>query len=276
MSGGMGGGGVLRRDPLRLARVLLGSQYAVMLEYRAEIALWALSGVLPFVMLGLWSELAASDPGAAAGLDPAQLGRYFLAAFVVRQFTVVWVVYSFEEDALAGRLAPQLLQPLPPLWRHVAAHLAEQVTRLPFVLVIVALFFALQPGSFWLPSPGRAAAGVLAIGLAFAINFLLQSCIACLCFWSERATALERLLFIPYVFLSGLVAPLQSFPPEVRRLAEWTPFPWILRFPAALLAGEPLAVGTGLLTMLAWIGLLTPVLLLLWRSGVRRYSAMGA
>ena len=266
----------MRRDPLRLARVLLGSQYAVMLEYRAEIALWALSGVLPFVMLGLWSELAASDPGSAGGLDPAQLGRYFLAVFVVRQFTIAWVVYSFEEDALAGRLAPQLLQPLPPLWRHVAAHLAEQITRLPFVLVIIAVFFALQPGSFWLPSPARALAGVLAIGLAFAINFLLQSCIACLCFWSERASALERLLFIPYVFLSGLVAPLQSFPPEVRRLAEWTPFPWMLRFPAALLAGEPLAVGSGLLVMVAWIALLLPILLVLWRAGVRRYSAMGA
>jgi ABC-2 type transport system permease protein len=266
----------MKRSSLRLARVLLSSQYASMLEYRVEIALWALSGVLPFVMLGLWSELAASDPGSAGGLDPAQLGRYFLAVFVVRQFTIAWVVYSFEEDALAGRLAPQLLQPLPPLWRHVAAHLAEQITRLPFVLVIIAVFFALQPGSFWLPGPGRAAAGVLAIGLAFAINFLLQSCIACLCFWSERASAIERLLFIPYVFLSGLVAPLQSFPPEVRRLAEWTPFPWMLHFPAALLSGEPLAVGRGLLTMLAWIGLLTPVCLLLWRAGVRRYSAMGA
>ena len=266
----------MRRDPLRLARVLLGSQYAVMLEYRAEIALWALSGVLPFVMLGLWSELAASDPGSAGGLDPAQLGRYFLAVFVVRQFTIAWVVFSFEEDALLGRLAAQLLQPLPPLWRHVAAHLAEQATRLPFVVLIVALFFALQPGSLWWPTPARAAAGLLATLLGFTINFLIQSAIACLCFWTERASALERLVYIPFVFLSGLVAPLEMFPPAMRRLAEWTPFPWILRFPAALLAGEPLAVGRGLAVMVAWIAVLLPLVMLLWRAGVRRYSAMGA
>ena len=37
----------------RLARVLLSSQYALMLEFRAEIVLWALSGVLPLIMLGL-------------------------------------------------------------------------------------------------------------------------------------------------------------------------------------------------------------------------------
>ena len=68
----------MKRSTLRLARVLLSSQYATMLEYRAEIALWALSGVLPFVMLGLWSELAASDPGSAGGLDlPAKFAVCF-------------------------------------------------------------------------------------------------------------------------------------------------------------------------------------------------------
>ncbi|MDA1156724.1 MAG: multidrug ABC transporter permease, partial [Cyanobacteria bacterium] len=33
------------RASLRIARTLLSTQYAYMLEYRAEIALWALSGV---------------------------------------------------------------------------------------------------------------------------------------------------------------------------------------------------------------------------------------
>jgi len=84
---------------------------------------------------------------------------------------------------------------------------------------------------------------VLAIWLAFTINFLLQSCIAILCFWSERASALERLLFIPYLFLSGLVAPLEVFPPELRAAAHWTPFPLMVAFPAQLLAGGPVTIG---------------------------------
>jgi ABC-2 type transport system permease protein len=102
----------------RIIRVLLGSQYAHMLEYRAEIALWALSGVLPFIMLSVWS---GSEARTGLGLDGVALDRYFLSAFLVRQFTVVWVVYAFEEDALLGRLSPYLLQPLHPLWRYVAA-----------------------------------------------------------------------------------------------------------------------------------------------------------
>ena len=119
----------------RIIRVLLGSQYAHMLEYRAEIALWALSGVLPFIMLSVWS---GSEARTGLGLDGVALDRYFLSAYLVRQFTVVWVVYAFEEDALLGRLSPYLLQPLHPLWRYVAAHLGEQLTRLPFAALIAA------------------------------------------------------------------------------------------------------------------------------------------
>jgi ABC-2 type transport system permease protein len=135
----------------RIIRVLLGCQYAHMLEYRAEIALWALSGVLPFIMLSVWS---GSDARSGLGLDGVALDRYFLSAFLVRQFSVVWVVYAFEEDALQGRLSPYLLQPLHPLWRYVAAHLGEQLTRLPFAALIAAVFFAVQPQAFWLPSLG--------------------------------------------------------------------------------------------------------------------------
>ena len=76
----------------RVARALLVSQYALMLEYRAEIVLWALSGVLPLIMLGVWS---GSGAGAGAGLSPQQISRYFLSAFLVRQFTVVWLIHVF-------------------------------------------------------------------------------------------------------------------------------------------------------------------------------------
>ena len=257
----------------RVARALLGSQYALMLEYRAEIALWALSGVLPLIMLGVWS---GSGAAAAAGLSAQQLSHYFLAAFVVRQFTVVWLIQVFEDDALQGRLSPFLLQPLSPLWRYLAAHFSEQASRIPFVAVMVLVVGLAAPGLLWLPSAGALLLGILAIVAAFLLRFLLQVLVTTLCFWSERAAALDRLLMIPYLFLSGIVAPLETFPPAVRRLALATPFPWMVDFPARLLAGEPVNVALGFGAIAAWCLLLLPIGHWLWRAGLRRYSAMGA
>ncbi|MCF8140232.1 MAG: ABC-2 family transporter protein [Cyanobium usitatum Tobar12.5m-G36] len=244
-----------------------------MLEYRAEIALWALSGVLPLIMLGVWS---GSGAAAAAGLSPQQLSHYFLAAFVVRQFTVVWLIQVFEDDALQGRLSPFLLQPLSPLWRYLAAHFSEQASRIPFVAVMVLVVGLAAPGLLWLPSAGALLLGFLAIVAAFLLRFLLQVLVTTLCFWSERAAALDRLLMIPYLFLSGIVAPLETFPPGVRRLALATPFPWMVDFPARLLAGEPVNLALGFGAIAAWCLLLLPIGHWLWRAGLRRYSAMGA
>jgi ABC-2 type transport system permease protein len=260
---------------LRLARVLLASQYATMLEYRAEIALWALSGVLPFIMFGVWSGVAGQG-GSGAGLDPGRLARYFLAVFLVRQFTIVWVIHSFEEDLVEGRLSAYLLQPLPPVWRHLSAHLAEQATRLPFAVAMAALFVLIQPAAFRLPSAGTVLMGVVAIHLAFLLRFTLQYALAMACFWSERATALDRLFYIPYLYLSGLIAPLDTYPESVRRFAMATPFPAMVHLPARLLAGQEVDVTAGFAVMAAWAAVLAPLCWLLWRAGLRRYSAMGA
>lgn len=257
---------------LRVARALLVSQYALMLEYRAEILLWALSGLLPLLMFALWSGAPA---GAAAGISPQAFARYFLAAFVVRQFTVVWVVYAFEEDNLLGRLSPLLLQPLPLVWRYAAAHLAEQATRLPFVIAMVGLFVLAVPDAAWVPSPGRLLLAVLAAHLGFWLNFLLQHAITMLCFWSERASALERFLFMPYLFLSGMLAPLDLYPESVRKLALLTPFPAMLYLPAQLASGGEINIVAGFQNVAGWLALLIPINLVLWRAGMRRYAAMG-
>ena len=144
------------------------------------------------------------------------------------------------------------------------------------MVLIAALFFVLRPEAVWLPSFGVFLLAWLATWLAFAIGFLFQSLIAALCFWSEKASALERLQFIPFVFLSGLLAPLTAFPPAVRAWAQWTPFPSLIDFPARVLAGQPVDLLAGFGTQLLWIALLLPLVQLLWRAGVRRYSAMGA
>ena len=265
----------------RLARVLLTTEYAHKLEYRAEIALWALSGLVPMLMMALWIHQADGGGGLGVpaagegGLSRLDLARYFISAFIVRQFTVAWVVFCFEEDALQGRLSPMLLQPLHPLWRYLTAHLAEQATRLPFVAGLAALFLLMVPWAAWLPSPGRLVLAVLAMALAFAVNFLVQSLIAVLCFWSERASALDRLHVLAMLFLSGLMAPLEVFPPAVRQAVQWTPFPWIIHFPARLLAGAEVDPVGGFAALAGWLALLFPLTLLFWRAGVRRYAAMG-
>jgi ABC-2 type transport system permease protein len=142
-------------------------------------------------------------------------------------------------------------------------------------LMLLALS-AVDPGLLWRPSLQELLLGLMALWGAFVLRFLLQTLSSMLCFWSERAAALDRLLVIPYLFLSGLVAPLDTFPPAVQRFALATPFPAMVDFPARLLSGLPVDLGGGYLSLLIWCLILSPLCCWGWQRGLRRYGAMGA
>ncbi len=261
------------RRVLRIAQALLSTYYAYMVEYRAELLLWVLSGSLPLILMGVWMEAAQ---GGRFGLTPLDFARYFLAAFIARQFSVVWVIWEFEREIVEGQLSHRLLHPLDPGWSYFASHFAERFARLPFALMLVALFFALYPQAFWLPSPAQLALFLLVVILAFALRFVMQYTLAMFAFWTERASALEQFWFLFYLFLSGLIAPLELFPPAVRQVVLWTPFPYMIHFPASLLVGLPVDLGRGLLVMLGWGLLFWVANRWLWRQGLKQYSGMGA
>lgn len=258
---------------LRKIQAFLSVYYAHMMEYRAELLLWMLSGTLPLILLGVWTKASQSGQ---FDLEPADFARYFLIVFLVRQFTVVWVVWEFEKDVVQGRLSPRLLQPIDPVWHHIAGHLAERMARSPFVVVLVGLFFWLYPQAIWLPSLSSTLLFVLAIVMAFILRFLMQYTFAMLAFWTERASAIEQFFFLFYLFLSGVIAPLEVFPPTVREVALWTPFPYLVHFPAAILVGLPVDVVRSILVTLGWSLLFFVLNRWLWRKGLKQYSGMGA
>ncbi|MDY6897214.1 MAG: multidrug ABC transporter permease, partial [Cyanobacteriota bacterium] len=154
---------------IRKAVTLLTVYYAYMVEYRAELILWVLTGSLPIIMMGVWTQAAE---GGQFGLSPTEFARYFLAVFLVRQLTVVWVIWEFEREVVEGKLSPRLLQPIDPVWYHVSSHLAERVARIPFAIFLIILFFALYPQAFWVPSLAQVILFLLASAMAFALRFV--------------------------------------------------------------------------------------------------------
>ncbi len=258
---------------IRTLRTFLGVYYAYMLEYRSEIYLWALAGVFPFILMGVWVRAAESG---AFGWDPITFARYFLSVYLTRQLTVVWVIYEFEETVLKGTLSYYLLQPVPVVLRFVSSHLAERLARFPFMMGLVLLFFLLYPRAFWLPDPTHVLAFLVLVSLAFALRFLIQYTLSMLAFWTERAVSVDEFFFLAYLFLSGMIAPLEVFPEALRRVLLWTPFPYLVYTPARALVGGDIPWGQVGAVMLGWALVFGAVYRLLWTRGLHHYSGMGA
>lgn len=258
---------------LRKFAAQLTTAFALTTTYRAEMVLWALSGVLPIILMGVWGEAAR---GGDFAYDQIAVVRYFVAVLVVRQLTFVWVIWEFEESVVRGHLSHDLLRPIHPVWNHVANHLAERIVRLPIVLGLVGLSFWLHPGSFFIPSFSDLMLGAFLIGLVFVCRFALQFALSMNCFFNERASSLESLSFIAYAFLSGMLAPLDLYPQVVQRIAHFTPFPYFVFVPARLLSGEPVNLLQAIAVLSGWTLAFLLLQRWLWRRGLTRYSAMGA
>ncbi|MDJ0795492.1 MAG: ABC-2 family transporter protein [Calothrix sp. MO_167.B12] len=258
---------------IKKAFTLLSVYYAYMVEYRAELILWMLSGSLPIILMGIWMQAAL---GGQFGLTPVEFARYFLAVFLIRQFTAVWVIWEFEKEVVEGKLSPKLLQPLDPVWHHIASHIAERMARLPFAFILIGLFFLLYPQAFLLPNLGNLLLFFLAVTLGFALKFTIQYTFAIFAFWTERASALQNFWMLFYLFLSGLIAPLDIFPQQVKDIVLFTPFPYLINFPASILIGLPVDLMRGFLSILGWLLLFLGINRWLWRRGLKHYSGMGA
>jgi ABC-2 type transport system permease protein len=261
------------RHLVRVFSTLLTTYYAYMLKYRAEIIMWALSGSLPFILMGVWQKAAASGN---FGLSAIEFTRYFLANYLVRQLTVVWVIWEFEREISEGKLAFRLLQPLDPVWHHVWNHISERFSRIPFVAMLIALFFALYPDSFWIPNPITVLLFLLTAGCAFALQFLIQYTLAMFAFWTEKASALQDLWYVFHLFLSGAIAPITVFPNSVQKVITFLPFPYIINFPASILAGLPVNLAQGFTVIFSWFFVFIIINRYLWRKGLKQFSGMGA
>lgn len=257
----------------RKIRTVLSVYYAYMVEYRAELLFWMLSGSLPLILMGVWMEAAESGNFILSRLE---FSRYFITVFMVRQFSLVWVIWEFEKEVVQGKLSLRLLQPFDPAWHHVAAHVAERAARLPLLVIVIALFAIFYPQLFWQPTLSQIVLGAIATIAAFILRFLLQYTLALVAFWSERASALEEFFFLFYLFFSGYIAPLNVYPDSLLAVMEWLPFPYVLYFPAALFLGFPFPVVKGFVVIALWCVVLWVMNRWLWRRGLRHYSGMGA
>ncbi len=254
---------------------LLRVGFADAVAYRAEFLVWILATNMPLVMLALWTAVAREHPMGAYG--QREFTAYFLSALVVRLFTGSWVLWELNYELRHGLLGFRLLRPFPPILHYAA----ENVAALPIrscIAVPVALTSLYAMGLDQVSHDPRVFA-VFCIGTlgALAMNFLAMAIIACLGFFIESSLAIGQIWFGLYTTLSGYLVPIDLFPGWLRQFGSVAPFRYMLSFPVETILGKLSLHGAMMHLGMQWgyIALFAGVLAVLWKLGMRRFSAFG-
>lgn len=254
---------------------LVKSTWASWIQYRGFFFVLAFGWMIPpLVSLLVWS--AAARGGDVQGMSPGAFAGYYLLVILVNQLTYAQVNWTVGDVIRYGGLNTWLLRPIPPLYNILSSEAAGKIVYLIFVIPIVAvLALVLKPElSVTLPGAGWF---VLSLVLAWALRTFWGLWLALLAFWATRADALLAVQDSLVFLLAGVVAPINLLPEVMQSLARMLPFRYMIGFPVEVLIGQlnGSQMAEGFAIQSAWLGLSLLLCALVWRQGIRRYSAIG-
>ncbi len=263
---------------LRIVRRLVLLNVMATLEYRGSFFIYMLNAVIvPLITLMVW--LAVSEQGVRLPYSREQLVTYYLTLSVVSIVCSTWLAEYVAEAIRLGKLSSWLLRPAPYILHDIGNNIGEKVVKLPMLLPLVGLAGLLFRGEVHLPSdPARWLLFLACLPVTAAIAFLLDFVLGSLAFWVQDVSGLIRAKSLVGAFLAGEFVPLALFPHEVSGFLDLQPFRYTLSFPIEILTGQltPARTAQGFAVESAYIVGLWACYRLMWRYGLRSYSAVGA
>lgn len=251
---------------------------ASQLQYRAALFIWLIGHILePLILLVVWSAVSRTNGGSAGGFTTGGFASYFIVLMLVNHITFTWIMYEYEYRVRQGTLSFALLRPVHPIHADIADNMSFKLITLPAMLLIAALLAAaFHPTMLFVP--WAAVAFVPALVMASLLRFLVEWTLALTAFWTTRVNAANQAYYVLMLFLSGQIAPPSLLPLPIRIAAAILPFRWMISFPVELLLGRlsPAQALVGFVAQIAWLVISLILLRIVWRAGVRVYSAVGA
>lgn len=259
----------------RAGFALIQSSWFSWMQYRSFFFVLAFGWMIP-PLVALFAWTAAAGEGGIAGMTSGEFTAYYLVLVLANQLTYAQTNWTLGDMIREGYLNSWLLRPLPAVYNVLASEAAGKVVYMVFVIPAAGLLaLVLRPEIH--AAPERWLPALAALLLAWLLRFLWGYWLALLAFWSTRADALLAVQDSLVFLLSGIAAPVALLPGGLQQLARLLPFRYMVGFPVEILVqGLPAEeIAFGFAVQLAWTlaaGLLAVVL---WRSGLRRYAAVG-
>ncbi len=256
----------------------LKTSLALQFQYRASMGIWMISRVLePLIYLVVWRTITRAQGGDVGGFGEGDFAAYFIILMLVNQATFTWIMFVYDYDIRSGQFNFKLLRPIHPIHADVAENIAYKILTLVILIPATFLLAWLFPPTFN-TEPWHLIAGLFSVFLAFIGRFMMEWTLAMAALWTTRITAINQTYYVFFFFASGQLAPLDLMPGFIQTASFILPFRWQVAFPVELLLGrlslQEMLFGFGM--QIVWIVASYGILSLIWRAGIKQYSAVGS
>ena len=261
---------------LRIYPALLRAYWHRSIIYRAAYIVWIVNTAFPLVMMAIWISLAQGGP--IQGYSTTDFVGYYLAAILVRRITGCGIIKDIEDLVRTGELSSYLLRPLNVIHHFAANVMSSRLVGVPLIGIPIMVVVLLLPGAQFNLQPLNLALFALICIVGFIFEFVAQYFIGGFAFWIVQAHGVGAVYQLAKSFLGGYIVPLVMFPASLQGILYLLPFQVSMALPVELLTGRitPDVALQRLGVCCAWTLILVVCTRILWRAGLRSYSAVGA
>jgi ABC-2 type transport system permease protein len=251
------------------------------MAYRGDFLLGTLFRFLPMVTtILLWQAIyAGSGQSRLSVFTFREMIAYLLLTNISRMFSSMpGLAGGIARDIREGTLKRYMIQPVDMIGYLLAYRVAHKVTYIVTSFIPYAiLFFVCRSFFDGFPDPLTLLAFAVSLVLSFLVGFYFETCVGMVGFWFLEVTSLLYIVMTLNFFISGHMLPLDLLPQPWSGLLKALPFQYMAYFPAVVflkkVRGPDLVLH--LLLELLWAVVFIVLARLLYRLGLRRYSAYG-
>lgn len=247
------------------------------IEYRTEFFVSLFGWVIRlFIAIFLWLAVAKAQGGHIGTYSYDKLMTYFFLVQMLSGFIFTRIGFDISLDIYRGDIANYLLKPVNYLMFRLMHELSKNVFRTVIGTVIfgaaIIFFFEGIPAGLW-----KLPFALLAISVGYLLNFAIVSTIALSSFWVTNATRFTFIYFGILTIFSGMIVPIDLFPPALKDIFSQLPLAYIFYFPIRILQAESYVpeFGSALLVGLAYTTAALLFMRLIYIRGVRHFEGVG-
>ena len=264
---------------LKIFQRLWQVNWAEQWQYRANLIMYLLYWLVsPIIYLAVWTSIANSK-GSVNGLTANDFTTYYMTLLIVDQITSNIVIHTFAYKVQDGSLSGELVRPIHPMLTNALVNniAFKGLTIMGFIPIWIILYFLYKPDYSGVTLE-NILLSIPAMILGFFVGFLLSATITSLAFWTTRVYSIHEFYYAMILLFSGQFVPLTLMPPLIQEIAWYLPFQLLIYFPVQLILGNltDAQILQGFVSGLIWLTVSIVIFNVIWRNGVKRYSAVGA
>lgn len=256
-------------------KAVFGIYFQECVAYRASAVIWLLTDVsTAIIMPFVW---ASAGRASINGYTVSDLVLYYLCYLGVQSFVTSHIMWEIAMEIKDGAFSVALLRPINYLaftfFRSLSWRIFRTFLFMPLLAILLFAYRGLIHDSH-LHLDGQF---FLAVVLGHLVSFTFVTAMAMLALYVQEARAIFELYYIPMLFLSGSLFPIAMLPEWARNLSYAFPFYFTTGLPTEILVGRMPSDKAWILMggQVAWIAFAFVAGRLLFKGGMKRYSAVG-